>query len=92
MTPDHPIIRHDEHPYDHYNYFSNPTYYQPDYHKPYTRKLPGADFNKHVYEFHDDSNIFDQNEYEKRIEVEATLMIALEGLKANVMQLQVEVM
>ena len=45
--------------------------------------LPSADFNQHVLDFNEDESVFNQEEYEKRLVVEADLMIALEGLKAS---------
>lgn len=43
-----------------------------------------ANFNKQVYHFDEQENIFDQKEYEARIEAEAELMIALESIKTSI--------
>ena len=72
-------------PYD--NYFVHPGYHTPDYTHEYGEVLPGADFNKHVYEFDGDHNIWDQNDYEERVKVEAEMLVALEALKESVMYL-----
>ena len=58
---------------------------EPDYaHKQSGEKLPGADFNKQVYQFDEKKYIWDQNDYEERVKVEAELMVALEGLKTSI--------
>ncbi len=63
---------------------------QPDYSqkKPSGEKLPGADFNKQVYEFEGDQQIWDQNDYTERVKVEAEMMVALEALKETIIYLQ----
>ena len=65
-------------------YFSHPGYVEPDYAQPYGEVLPGADFNRQVYEFDQTSNIWDQNDYEERVKVEAEMLVALEALKTSV--------
>ena len=37
-----------------------------------------------MYEFDNDRAIWDQNDYEERVKVEAELMVALESLKESV--------
>ena len=53
----------------------------------YGEVLPGADFNKQVYEFDGSKPIWDQNDYEERVKVEAEMMVALEALKESVLYL-----
>ena len=53
--------------------------------------LPGADYNRRVYHFDEQKNIFDQHEYEARLSSEADLMIALEALKQTIVHLRKEV-
>ena len=67
-------------------YFNSPNYVKPNYKnpRPAGEKLPGADFNKHVYEFNGYNKIWDQNDYEERIKGEAELLVALEALKEQV--------
>ena len=85
---DHPLD-YDSHPGDAYpGYFNNPNHVLADYEHPYTGSLPSADFNKQVYNFDDDKNIFDQKSYEMRVKIEAELMIALESLKESVKLLE----
>ena len=61
-------------------------YQQPDYTTPYQAReqLPSADFNRRVYEFDNNDTIWDQNDYEERVKVEAELMVALESMKEGV--------
>lgn len=61
-------------------------YVEPNYSQPYLARepLPSADFNRRVYEFDNDKAIWDQNDYEERVRVEAELMVALESLKDSV--------
>ena len=40
-----------------------------------------------MYEFDGDHNIWDQNDYEERVKVEAEMLVALEALKESVMYL-----
>lgn len=53
--------------------------------------MPSPDFNKQVYHFDEDDNIFDQAEYEARVQAEAELMIALEALKHSIIFLRKEI-
>ena len=53
--------------------------------------FPSADFNRKVYHFEEKDNIFDQKEYEARLQAEADLMIALEALKQTIVFLRKEV-
>ena len=68
-----------------YNYYSHPGYQSPDYSQPTPsgEHLPGADFNRQVYEFDCDHEIWDQNDYEERVKVEAEILVALEALKSS---------
>jgi len=59
------------------------SYKAPDYTSPYGETLPGADFNKQVYKFHEGKQIWDQNDYEERVKVEAEMLVALEALKSS---------
>ena len=59
-------------------------YQAPDYAQPYGETLPGADFNKQVYQFRENEAIWDQNDYVERVKVEAEILVALEALKASV--------
>ncbi len=73
------------------NYYVNPTYVEPGYTHEYTEKLPGADFNKRVSTFSTDSAIWDQNDYEERVKVEAEMLVSLEALKESVMYLTYDI-
>ena len=46
--------------------------------------IPSSEYNKQVYQFEENDNVFDQKEYEVRVQNEAKLMIALEALKSSV--------
>lgn len=59
-------------------------YREPDYEHEYGEELPGADFNKQVYQFNENKQIWDQNDYEERVKVEAEMLVALEALKTSV--------
>ena len=59
-------------------------YREPDYSQEYGEELPGADFNKQVYNFNENKQIWDQNDYEERVKVEAEILVALEALKTSV--------
>ena len=80
--PDSQYYVHDQSYPEGYNYYAHPGYHTPDYSHQYGETLPGADFNKQVWEFDEDHSIFDQNDYEERVKVEAELMVSLEALKA----------
>ena len=69
-------------PYD--DYFVNPEYKQFSYNRPGPERLPGADFNKKVYEFDETKEIWHQSNYEERVKVEAEIMTTLEALKTSV--------
>ncbi len=69
------------------DYFKSPAYKAADYSKAYGEVLPGADFNKQVYEFNANKPIWDQNDYEERVKVEAEMLVALEALKESVVYL-----
>ena len=43
-----------------------------------------SEFNKRVFSFEEDDNVFNQKTYEGRIEAEAKLMIALEAFKSTI--------
>ena len=58
-------------------------YREPDYSQPYGEELPGADFNKQVYQFNENRQIWDQNDYEERTKQEAEILVALEALKTS---------
>ena len=63
-------------------YFDFSGHKDADYTHPYESRLPGADFNKQVYEFDSrNDKIFDQQEYESRVRTEAEMLVALEALK-----------
>ena len=66
-------------------------YREPDYSQPYGEKLPGADFNKQVYQFREDKMIWDQNDYEERTKQEAELLVALEALKSSTSYLSYDI-
>lgn len=68
-------------------YFDYPDHKMADYKNPYQGFLPSADFNKAVYNFDENKNIFDQKTYEARVRAEAELMLALESLKESVRHL-----
>jgi len=78
-------------PYDQYNYFNHPGYVAPSYEHEYGEVLPGADFNKQVYNFNEAHQIWDQNDYEERVKVEAEMLVALEALKESIMYLSYDV-
>ena len=59
-------------------------YKEPDYSKAPPENLPGADFNKQVHDFNEDKEIWDQNDYQERVKMEAEIMVALEALKTAV--------
>ena len=59
-------------------------YRAPDYSQDYGEALPGADFNKQVYQFRENEQIWDQNDYVERVKVEAEILVALEALKTSV--------
>ena len=59
-------------------------YRTPDYSQPYGEALPGADFNRQVYQFRENEQIWDQNDYVERVKVEAEILVALEALKTSV--------
>ena len=61
-----------------------PMYQTPDYSQDYGEALPGADFNKQVYQFRENEQIWDQNDYVERVKVEAEILVALEALKTSV--------
>ena len=44
-----------------------------------------------MYEFDGDHNIWDQNDYEERVKVEAEMLVALEALKESVMYLSYDI-
>ena len=69
-------------PYD--DYFLNPEYKQYSYDRPGPDRLPGADFNKQVYEFNEMNQIWHQSNYQERVKVEAEIMVTLEALKTSV--------
>ena len=76
------------------SYFNYNSYRKPDYSKEKSRsgeKLPGPDFNKQVYDFDERKHIWDQNDYEERVKVEAELMVALEALKSSVNYLTIDI-
>jgi len=52
-----------------------------NYSVPYTKPLPGADFNANVYSYDESHPQFDQDDYVNRVRNEAELLISLEGLK-----------
>ena len=65
-----------------YNYYSHPGYQYPDNHIEHSgEELPTADFNHQVWDFDHNKDIWDQNDYEERVKVEAELLVALEALK-----------
>jgi len=49
--------------------------------------LPGADFNKQVYNFDEHKKIWHEQDYEERVKVEAEMLVALEALKESVVYL-----
>ena len=61
-----------------------PMYQTPDYSQDYGEALPGADFNKQVYQFRENEQIWDQNDYVERVRAEAEMLVALEALKTSV--------
>ena len=73
------------------NYYVYPGYHHPDYGHEYDRHLPGADFNKQVYDFQEDRPIWTQHDYEERVRVEAQILVSLEALKSNIMYLGYDV-
>lgn len=58
-----------------------------DYSQPAPETLPGADFNKQVWEFDQSKNIWDQQDYNERVKAEAEILVALEALKTAVLYL-----
>ena len=58
-------------------------YKEPDYTQDYGESLPGADFNRQVYKFNEDKQIWDQNDYIERTRQEAEILVALEALKTS---------
>ena len=70
-------------------YFEYSDYKAPDYETEWTDgSLPSPDFNKQCYEFDTCSEIWDQDEYATRVEVEAKLLVAIEALKESVQLLK----
>ena len=69
-------------PYD--KYFEHPDHQLQDYDLPGPSKLPGPDFNKHVYEFDEMKQIWHQHNYNERVKIEADIMVTLEALKTSV--------
>ena len=67
---------HDQ-PYD--GYFENPEYVE--HSLPGPNGLPSGDFNKQVYHFNDQKQIWNQENYAERLKVEAEIMVTLEALK-----------
>ena len=59
-------------------------YIEPDYSQEYGEELPGPDFNRQVWGFDERDQIWDQNDYEERVKVEAEMLVALEALKTSV--------
>lgn len=57
------------------------------YPSPVETSVPTADFNKQVYHFDENQQIFQQHEYEKRVMSEAELLVALEALKSSILLL-----
>ena len=77
---------------DGYNYYSHPGYQYPDNHIEHSgEELPTADFNHQVWDFNHNKEIWDQNDYEERVKVEAELMVALEALKQGVAGLSYDI-
>jgi len=71
------------------DYFENPAYVQPDYDTEWSNgRLPGPDFNKQCYEFDTCGQIWDQDSYEYRVEVEAKLLVGIEALKESIQMLK----
>lgn len=72
------------------DYFQYENYVKPDYDTEWANdKLPGPDFNKQCYEFNTCEQIWDQDAYEYRVEVEAKLLVGIEALKESVQMLKV---
>lgn len=68
------------------------------HHKPadyesgeYLEELPGADYNRQVYSFDTKDQIWDQQDYNERVKVEAEILVALEALKTSVSYLHFEI-
>ena len=73
------------------DYFENPAYVQPDYDTEWSNgRLPGPDFNKQCYEFDTCGQIWDQDSYEYRVEVEAKLLVGIEALKESIQMLKTQ--
>ena len=57
----------------------------------YLEELPGADFNRQVYSFDTENMIWDQQDYNERVKVEAEILVALEALKTSVSYLHFDI-
>lgn len=87
-APGHAHVHYDDTtPYEGDAYYNNPGYVEPSYEHRYEETLPGADFNRHVYEFDNNKPVWDQNDYTERVKVEAEMLVALESLKESAMYL-----
>ena len=73
------------------DYFAYPDYVTPDYDTEWSDgRLPGPDFNKQCYEFDTCDQIWDQESYEYRVEVEAKLLVGIEALKESIQMLKTQ--
>ena len=70
-------------------YWEYPNYVAPDYATEWSDgSLPGPDFNKQCYEFDTCNQIWDQDEYANKVEVEAKLLVSIEALKEAIQLLK----
>ena len=78
-------------PYQGDAYYNYPAHHPADYSHNYDEVLPGADFNRQVWEFDNHGSIWDQNDYTERVKMEAQMLVALESLKESVMTLNFDI-
>ena len=72
-------------------YFHYPAHAPADYSHQYDEILPGADFNRQVWEFDQHAAIWNQNDYTERVKMEAEILVALEALKESIVNTNHEV-
>ena len=70
-----------EYDQEHKSFDIGPHYQEPSYTEDYTSNFPGADYNRQVYNFDSGKNVWNQEDYNERVKVEAELLVALEALK-----------
>jgi len=70
-------------------YWEYPNYVMPDYSTEWSNdQLPSPDFNRQCFDFDTCNQIWDQDEYAYRVEVEAKLLVTIESLKEAIQLLK----